>query len=405
MSRLINRLTPRFVAQTTLVGRHADGGNLYLIVDPSGAKRWIFLFRWRGRNREMGLGSIRSVSLAQARQAAMEARQTIACDKDPIEERRRGRRQVPLFGAFADEFVEAQAPGWRNAKHFSQWRNSVQTDAKRLRQLPIDQIMTDDVLAVLKPIWAKKPETAKRTRGRIERILDAAKARGLRSGENPARWKGHLSLMLPKPPRLVRGHLPAMPIDKLPEFMLALDKRPASAARALEFAILTGARTNEVLGARWSEIDLDNGIWVVPAERVKTGVDHRVPLSSQAIAVINGVRSNYAAHYGRSPADADFVFLRGRTAERLSNMAMEMLLRRMEIADACVHGFRSTFRDWAGERTEFPRELIEMSLSHLVGSEVERAYRRGDALERRRVLMTAWADFCMPPPTAYLKAA
>lgn len=394
MARLINRLKPRFVATTTEAGRHADGGGLYLHVDPSGAKRWVYIFQWRGRRREMGLGSLHSVSLAHARQTAAEARQAVAANKNPIEQREAARRVLPNFGQFADEFVAAQADGWRNRKHAAQWRHAVEVDAARLRKLPVDQVCTDDVLNVLKPIWMKKPETAKRVRGRIERILDAAKARGMRTGENPAAWKGHLSLMLPKPAKLVRGHLPAMNADKLPNFLNSLRLRPAPSARALEFAILTCARSGEALGARWCEIDIERLVWTVPPERMKTGVEHRVPLSMAAAAVVAEVRRETTLLTGCEPQNEDYVFLRRRTTERLSDMAMAMLLRRMEVTDACVHGFRSTFRDWAGERTEFPRELIEMSLSHLVGSEVERAYRRGDALERRRKLMNAWALFC-----------
>lgn len=395
MPKLINRLSPRFVATVTDPGRYADGGNLYLHVDPSGAKRWVFKFQWHGRPKEMGLGPLRSVPLASARQAAASARETVAGGLNPVEERAKARRSAPLFGEFADRYIDDQESGWRSAKHISQWRYSVEIDAKKLRRLPVDKITTDDLLAVLKPIWAVKPETAKRCRGRIEKILDAAKARGFRTGENPAAWKGHLALMLPTPPKLTRGHLPAMSVEDLASFMAKLRHRPASSARALEFTILTAVRSNEALGARWCEFDFAKRIWTVPAERMKGKRDHRVPLSVAAITLLEEVRAQTGSVMATAPAAADFVFLRRPTQERLSGMAMEMLLRRMGVTDVCVHGFRSTFRDWAGEETNFPREIVEMSLAHLVGSEVERAYRRGDALERRREVMDRWAAFAL----------
>lgn len=405
MASLINRLAPRFPATVTDPGWHHDGGGLHLRVDSKGGKRWVYVFQWRGKRREMGLGGARSVTLAAARKAATEARQMVGAGLNPIEERARAKRVVPTFGEFADEYVDAQAPGWRNAKHVYQWRFSVEKDAAALRRLPVNEITTDDVLGVLKPIWALKPETAKRCRGRIERILDAAKARGFRAGENPARWGGHLALMLPKPPKLVQGHLPAMAIDKLPAFLARLRLLPGSSARALEFTILTAARTNEVLGARWCEIDFAQRIWTVPGGRMKPGVVHRVPLSNRAVAILLDVRSDTTNLAGCLPEGDGFIFLRRPTDLRLSNMAMEMLLRRMKVTDACVHGFRSTFRDWAGERTEHPRELVEISLSHLVGSEVERAYRRGDALERRRKMMEGWSKFCSSPNKEAVEAA
>ena len=405
MASLINRLAPRFPATVAEPGWHHDGGGLHLRVDGKGGKRWVYVFQWRGKRREMGLGGARSVTLAAARKAATEARQMVAAGLNPIEERARAKCVVPTFGEFADAYVDAHSPGWRNAKHIYQWRLSVEQDAAALRKLPVNEITTDDVLGVLKPIWALKPETAKRCRGRIERILDAAKARGFRAGENPARWGGHLALMLPKPPKLVQGHLPAMAIDKLPTFLGRLRQRPASSARALEFTILTAARTNEVLGARWCEIDFEKRIWTVPGERMKPGQPHRVPLSNRALALLLDVRSDATNLAGRLPEGDAFVFLRRPTDRRFSNMAMEMLLRRMKVTDACVHGFRSTFRDWAGERTEYPRELVEMSLSHLVGTEVERAYRRGDSIERRRKLMDAWSEFCVQDPEAKAKNA
>lgn len=394
MARTLHRLSPAFVATAKKPGIYSDGGNLYLRVGTDGSKRWCLLYRWNGKGREMGLGPLSSVSLKVARKTAAEAREMIATGIDPIEARRKARQTVPTFGGFADSYIETHKAAWKNDKHLSQWRYSVEVDAVKLRRLPVDQITVDHVVGVLKPIWLKKPETAKRCQGRIARILDAAKAAKLRQGENPAAWKGNLESLLPKQPKLVQGHHPAMAIELLASFLTALRKRPATAARALEFTILTAARTSETLGARWAEIDLEKKVWTVPSDRMKTGVQHRVPLTKDAIKVLDRGRQEATLISGREPLPNDFVFPRGSPTERLSNMAMSMLLRRMGVKDASVHGFRSTFRDWAGQETEFPRELAELSLAHLVGNEVERAYSRGDALDRRRIVMDAWAEFC-----------
>lgn len=394
MARTLHRLSPAFVTTTKTPGLHADGGNLYLRVGEDGSKRWAAIFQWRGRRREMGLGPLTSVSLKLARKAAADVRELVAADIDPIEQRRRARQTVPNFGTFADAYVETHKLGWKSEKHLSQWRYSIEVDAAKLRRLPVDQITVDHVLGVLKPIWLKKPETAKRCQGRIARILDAAKAAKLRQGENPAAWKGNLEALLPKQPKLVRGHHPAMAIEGLGGFMRTLRERPAMAARALEFTILTAARTGETLGARWAEIDMDKKIWTVPADRMKMGVQHRVPLSEGAVKVLERARQQAVILSGREPQSDDFVFSHRSPEGCLSDMAMAMLLRRMGVADVSVHGFRSTFRDWIGQETEFPRELAELSLAHLVGNDVERAYSRGDALDRRRKLMDAWSGFC-----------
>ena len=394
MARQIHLLSPADITSAKEPKLYPDGGGLFLRVDANGSKRWTFLFQFRGKRKEMGLGSIRSVPVAAARVAAHNARQAVAAGLNPIDERRRARRTVPLFGEFSDAYIETHKAAWKNAKHLAQWKHSVEVDAAKLRKLPVDQIDTDDVLDVLKPIWATKPETAKRCQGRIARILDAAKARKYRQGENPAAWKGNLDTLLPKQPKLVQGHHPAMEADALPAFMAKLGGRPANAARALQFAILTAGRTGEVLGARWGEVDFQKAIWTVPADRMKTKAEHRVPLTAAAVDVLNRLASEAKALHGRLVTPEDFIFMRDPSTERLSNMAMAMLLRRMEVANASVHGFRSTFRDWVGQKTEFPRELAELSLSHLVGNEVERAYRRGDAIDRRRVLMDAWSAFC-----------
>ena len=254
----------------------------------------------------------------------------------------------------------------------------------------MDTIATDDVLAVLKPIWTTKAETASRVRGRIEKVLDAAKAKGFRDGENPARWRGHLDHLLPRPSKLARGHHAAMPYEEVAGFVADLRGREALAALALELCILTAARSGEILGMRWDEIDLDKKIWTVPAHRMKAGREHRVPLSQRATDILARLSEDRSG---------DFVFPGQRRDKPLSNMAMEMMLRRMKIENATVHGFRSSFRDWAGNETGYPRELIETALAHVIGDKAEQAYRRSDALEKRRQLMEAWASYCTADPT------
>lgn len=397
MPRSTNRLTARTVSTITKPGRHADGNGLYLHVDASLAKRWVFVFQWRGKRREMGLGSVQLVSLAQARDVALDARRAVAAGTNPITERQVV-RHASTFGDVADAVLADLKPSLSNAKHYAQWKTALTTAAKPLRHLPVDEVTTDHVLSVLRPIWQRTPETANRLRGRIERVLDAAKARGLRQGENPARWRGHLDVLLPRQKRLVRGHHAAMAVDDLPPFMAALRTRPAVAARALEFTILTAARTGESLRARWSEIDLKAGIWTVPAERMKARTEHRVPLSTAALAVLNEVRPLSIKGDG-------WIFPAQNRLKPLSQMSMLMLLRRMEVEDCTVHGFRSTFRDWAGDCTNFQRELIEAALSHTVGNAVERAYRRSDAFAKRQRLMQAWAGFCAKAEAAPVKQA
>jgi integrase len=254
---------------------------------------------------------------------------------------------------------------------------------EHLRGKPVSEVSTDDVLKVLKPLWATKAETASRLRGRIERVLDFARARGQRSGENPARWRGHLDAILPRRAKLTRGHHKALPFQAVPKFMAQLRERKGTAPRALEFAVLTAGRSGEVLGARWDEMDLEAKVWTVPARRMKAGREHRVPLSSRTVEILHAMQEMRTSEY---------VFPGSKQGRPLSVMALEMVLRRMKV-DATVHGFRSAFRDWVGERASFPRELAEAALAHLVGDAVERAYRRGDALEKRRELMETWARF------------
>src|ERR1700737_1916877 len=286
MGREINRLNARAVTTISQHGRHADGGGLYLSISPNGGRRWVFLYRWHGKPTEIGLGSARDVSLARARELAGHARAKLAEGANPKE----GRRSAGAsFGECADQLIAAMRPSWRNRKHVAQWEMTLRDYAAPLRRLPVDKVTTDDVLSVLKPIWHEKPETASRLRGRIERVLDAAKAQGLRSGENPARWRGHLDQLLPKRQRLTRGHHAAMGYAEVPTFIGDLRSRQATAALALEFAILTAARSGEVLGARWNEFDLDRAVWTIPAARMKAGREHRVPLSPRALKIVQAM--------------------------------------------------------------------------------------------------------------------
>lgn len=386
MGRETKRLTARTVATLTTPGRHADGGNLYLSISANGGRRWIFLYRWAGKQLEMGLGSARDVPLARARELADAARAQLAEGINPLDARRAERVVIPTFGEFADGLVQDIQSGFRNEKHRWQWQHTLEVYAAALRPIQIDSVTTEDVLGILQALWQTKQETASRLRGRIERVLDAAKAKGLRTGENPARWRGHLDALLPKRQKLQRGHHPALPHGSVPTFVAELQKRRATAALALEFAILTAARSGEVLGATWAEVDRKAKIWTVPAVRMKAGKEHRVPLSDRALEILDAAATERT--------DGDFVFPGPRKGKPLSNMAMAMLLRvRMKRPEITVHGFRSSFRDWAGEETSFPREVAEAALAHTVGDEVERAYRRADALEKRRKLMDAWAKY------------
>ena len=386
MARAQNKLTAKAVAALNEPGRHSDGGGLYLVVTKTGSRKWAFLYRWEGKLTELGLGSARDVTLAQAREKAAEARALIAAGTNPLATKRASVRPE-TFGEAADKLIEAMKPSWRNAKHGAQWDMTLREYAAPLRSISIAEVTTSDVLKVLKPIWQTKPETASRLRGRIERVLDSAKARGLRTGENPAAWRGNLALILPPAKKLSRGHHTALPYVELPSFVVALRTRRAMAALALEFTILTAARSGESTCATWSEIDFANGLWTVPGERMKSGRPHRVPLSKRAVEILHTVEPL------RDPERGDWVFPGQARGRPISGLTMHMLLRRMKI-DVTPHGFRSTFRDWAGDETHHAREIIEAALAHVVGDKAEQAYRRGDALEKRRLLMQHWADFC-----------
>ena len=394
--KLSNALTPLTV-KSAKPGRHADGGGLQLLVKESGARSWVYRFMLKGKARDIGLGAAsgpETISLATARDKAAALRLQVKAGVDPLAERHREATEALAsaqaaqiagitFKAVAEAYIGANEASWRNDKHRQQWRNTLASYVYPVMgELPVADIGTAHVLKILEPIWQGKPETASRIRGRIETVLDAAKARGYREGENPARWRGHIAQILPARSRLTRGHHKAMPYDAVPAFVCAIRAREAMAALALEFVILTATRTSEVLGATWAEVDLDKAIWTVPATRMKAGKEHRVPLSPRAVEILEAVKPLGKASL--FPADK---------GGKLSTMAMSMLLRRMKL-DCTVHGFRSGFRDWAAECTGYAHEVCEMALAHVIGNKSEAAYRRGDLFDKRRRLMADWATYC-----------
>lgn len=393
--RTLHRLSARAVETMKKAGRHADGGGLYLVVEPNGARRWAFHFRWRkpgqtgpGSVREMGLGGFDSVGLAEARVKAAAARSLLANDIDPIEARHAAKRAesgILSFGDFADSVMKTRTANLKSNKSVARWKRSLNTYAADLRPLPLDKVDTTAVLAVLKRIWIEKPETAQKVRGHIEAVMDAAKAEGRRTGENPAAWRGHLEHLLSKPAKLTRGHHAALPFDQVAAFSAKLRLQSGMAALALEFLVLTAGRSGEVTGAIWSEIDLEASVWTIPAKRMKAEREHRVPLAPRAVEILKKAAETRSS---------DFVFPGFKVGRPVSSKAMEMAMERAGAKAFTLHGLRSTFRDWAGEETSFPRELAEAALAHTVGDATERAYRRGDALERRRKLMVAWAAYC-----------
>lgn len=387
-----NLLTARNIETSKEPGRYSDGNGLYLVVRAGGSRQWVFLYRREGRLKEMGLGSpAKGVTLAMARGLRDEARAVMARGSDPLEARRQAEQLaagIPTFGAYALALVDRIEEGFSNPKHRQQWRNTLEAYCEPIWKLPIDRVDTSGVLGCLTPIWQAKPETVSRVRGRIERVLNAAKAERLRTGENPAAWRGHLDATLPKPSKLTRGHHAALAYADMPAFMAGLRVRPAVAALALELAILTATRTNEVLKAKWAEFDLDAGLWTIPAERMKARREHRVALSKRALAIVKQLSK------ARS---SEFVFPGQKRGNPLSNMAMLMLLERMGKRGAITaHGFRSAFSDWASEVSPYSSELRETALAHTIGNKAEAAYRRGDALEKRRGMIEAWAQWCEP---------
>ena len=393
---LSNALTPLAV-KNAKTGRHADGGGLHLLVKETGARSWVYRFMLKGKARDVGLGAASgpgTISLAKARDKAAVMRLQVKAGVDPLAERHREASEALAsaqaaqiagitFKAVAEVYMGTNEASWRNDKHRQQWRNTLASYVYPvIGELPVADIATAHVLTILEPIWQEKPETAARIRGRIETVLDAAKARGYREGENPARWRGHIAQILPPRSRLTRGHHKALPYAAIPAFMAQLREREAMAALALEFVILTATRTSEVLGATWAEVDLDKAIWTVPATRMKAGKEHRIPLSPRAVEILEAVK----------PLDKASLFPADKGG-KLSTMAMSMLLRRMKL-DCTVHGFRSGFRDWAAECTGYAHEVCEMALAHVIGNKSEAAYRRGDMFDKRRRLMADWATHC-----------
>jgi|TARA_R100000049_G_C1954972_1_gene107584 integrase len=394
--KLSNALTPLAV-KNAKPGRHADGAGLHLLVKPTGARSWVYRFMLNGKSRDIGLGAAGQggMSLANARDEAAALRLRVKAGIDPLEERDREAADALAaaqaakvagitFRDVAAAYIAANEDSWRNSKHRQQWRNTLDTYVYPvIGDMPVADIETAHVLTILEPIWKGKAETASRIRGRIETVLDNAKARGYRQGENPARWRGHLSQILPARTRLSRGHHKALACDEIPAFVRALHNREAVAALALEFVILTAARSGEVIGGTWAEVDLAKAVWTIPAERMKAAKEHRVPLSPRAVEILESLQ----------PLDSDWLFP-GAAGGKLSSMAMAMLMRRMKV-DATVHGFRSGFRDWAAECTGYAHEVAEMALAHAIENKVERAYRRGDLFDKRRRLMQDWQNYCL----------
>lgn len=389
------KLTAREVETLKEPGRYGDGSGLWLHIGPSGGKSWVLRYSFRKKPREMGLGPVGLVSLADARKKARDARRKLLEGIDPLAERDAQRRAAELEAARAVTFIEAAErclaaleTGWKNPKHGQQWRNTLSTYAEPIfGQLPVADIDTGLVLKALEPIWTEKAETASRLRGRIERVLDWAAARGLRNGENPARWRGHLESLLPAPAKVAKvKHHAALPWRQVPEAMARIGEVDGVGAAALRFAILTACRSGEVRGARWKEIDLGSREWVVPEERMKAGRAHRVPLSDAASEVLIQMRP-------LANGTASLVFPGKHSGSAISDMTMSAVLKRLDIP-ATVHGFRSSFSDWAAETTDHPHEVREMALAHTISNAVERAYRRGDLFDRRRQLMEEWARYC-----------
>ena len=399
MARGVEKLKALSVARLSKKpGLYNDGAGLCLRVTPPSACSWVLRFMIDGKAREMGLGRYPDVSLAEARERAAEARKLKAQGLDPIANRESVRAQGRIeaarsvtFRYCAEAYIAARKDGWKNAKHAAQWMATLETYAMAIiGDLPVQSVDVGMVHRILEPIWTSKTETASRVRGRIESVLDWATVREFRRGDNPARWKGHLENLFPKRSKIKKvKHHPALAYTELGAFVAALKAQEGIGALALQFTILTAARTGEVANSKWDEIDFDEGVWTVPADRMKSSREHRVPLSKPALAVLR------ARHELRGKSA--FVFSGARAAKPISNMAMLQTLRRMERGDLTVHGFRSTFRDWAAEQTAFPGEVAEAALAHVVGDKVEAAYRRGDLFEKRRKLMAAWATFCGTP--------
>lgn len=412
MARQINRLTTRLVAALVERAgrgqlrpedyrRHADGGNLYLVVKDNGGIGWSFIYRWHGKPVEIGLGSARDVSLGSARQKAVPLREQLAGGINPKEARKP--KEVLTFEGAARALIENMAPSWKHPTYHRQWCMTLLGETPpdengnvkktrldycaSIRSKLMSVLGVEDALRVLKPVWMARPATARKIRERCERVWDSARAGGQCSGMNPFVWRGLLSALLPKLQKLTHGHYAAMPFGNVPAFMARLRLRESASALALEFAILTATRSVEALGARWDELDLENGLRRIPPSRMKGGVAHDVPLSPRALAIVQKMHERRCG---------DFVFSGANPSTPLCSTTFQTLLRRMKIMDATPHGFRSSFRDWCGDKTAFPREVVEQCLSHSLNA-VEAAYRRATALEKRRKVMDAWAAYLERP--------
>lgn len=402
MARGTGRLTALKVEKTKEAGMYADGGGLYLRVTPEGTKNWVLRYMLDRRARWMGLGPLALYSLAEARARALDARRKRHDGIDPIEARRAERARLRLdaakaitFRQCAESHVAAHRAAWRNKKHAAQWSATLATYAYPvIGNLPVQAVDTALVLKVLEPIWTSKPETANRLRGRLESILDSAKVRRYRDGENPARWRGHLDKLLPARSKVrATEHHAALPYKELSGFLAELSAQDGVAARALEFLILTASRSGEVIGARWTEVDFLDKTWTVPLARMKAHREHRVPLSPRALTILEEMQT-----LRQHDSDETFIFPGRKKGAALSNMAFLMMLRRMGRDELTAHGFRATFKTWASERTSFQNEIIEASLAHATGNKVEQAYMRGDLFEKRRRLIAQWAAFATTAP-------
>ncbi|SHE22072.1 tyrosine-type recombinase/integrase [methanotrophic endosymbiont of Bathymodiolus puteoserpentis (Logatchev)] len=397
MGKNVNKLSARKVASINKAGLYGDGMGLWLKVTKSGTKSWIFRYTQNKKTVDLGLGSIITVSLPEAREKALEYRQALQSGLNP----KRIKQQAELkqkqennglisFEQCAHQYIAIHKDGWKNAKHAQQWTNTLKTYAfPIIGGLPVKDIDTALIMQVLSPIWTSKNETAGRIRGRIENILAWAAVHGYRSADNPAQWRGHLENLLAKPSKIktVKHHT-ALPYSDMYEFIKALRAHHSTSAKALEFLILTATRTSEITGAQWEEIDLNQKVWTIPVERMKAGNEHRIPLSSRAVTIINEMVSI---------RQSDFVFAGGRIGKGLSNSAMDKLLQVTLGYDCTVHGFRSTFRDWSAECTNYPRDLCEMALAHTIKNKAEAAYRRGDMIEKRHKLAEDWLKFMEAP--------
>jgi integrase len=405
MPRRAKGLTAALVDKGTKPGRFGDGDGLYLLVRSRTAKFWLFRYTRRGKAREMGLGTAKgrsAVSLSQARVKARALQAMVREGRDPLAERKAEKTKAETdatkaaamtFADVADMYIAAHEASWRNPKHRQQWHNTLRDYAlPAIGDLAVGSVDTGAVVKIIEPLWREKTETASRVRGRIESILDYAKARGWREGENPARWRGHLDQMLPKRSKVQRvAHHAALPWRKIGAFMQRLRQNSEINARCLEFLILTACRSGEVRGARWDEIDLEHAVWTIPEQRIKAGREHRVPLSEPALAVLREM-----TQFGTD----GFVFPGFKEASVLSDVALTNAMDAAGGNAATVHGMRSTFRDWCAEATNYPRELAEAALAHALRDKVEAAYQRGDLLEKRRRLMVDWAAFCAKPTIA-----